>query len=211
MLDETTVKLRQTLGILGILLPILNLFFGLTFCAGYNPAGSLTSISATYYSGQSIIFTGLMFGVGLFFLCYKGYDIKDRICSILTGIAAFVLVLFPCDLPGATNRNFLMLPMEVTKYFHYIGALVFFLSLAYIILFQFTKTSEINLNRKSRKWKRNILYRVCGIIMLAGLILGFTARLWSQWPYWVFTGETIALWNFGIAWLCKGDLILKDL
>ena len=204
-------NLRNTLGILGILLPVLSLFFNLAFGGAYNLPGVLTSISATHYSASYLLFEGLVFGVGLFLVCYKGYDVKDRIATILAGSGAITLTLFPCALAGAVNRNFLMLPMSVTEIFHFAGAFLFFGSLVFLIGFQFTKTGEgEKVKPGSQKWRRNVLYRVCAGVMLGALVVGFGgARLFAV-PYMVFAGEALALWAFGFAWLTKGGMILRD-
>jgi len=209
-----TNRLRNWLGLLGILLPVSSLVFNLIFGSGYNPPGFLTSISATHYSSSYLFFEGLVFGVGLFLLCYEGYDIKDRIYSVIAGSGAIVLTLFPCGLNDGINRNFLMLPMNLTAPFHFVGAGAFFISLFFIIFFQFTKTGEKPIDKNSKfckKWVRNIIYRICGITMISALIIGFTMPNFNNWPYWVFAGEWLALWAFGFAWLVKGGIIWKDL
>ena len=203
-------RLRNTLGILGIFLPILTLIFNLAFGEGFNPPGVLSSISATHYSSSYLLFEGLVMGVGLFLLCYRGYDVKDRICTILAGAGAIALTLFPCSLGGTETRNFLMLPQNVTNIVHLSSAFLFFGSLIILIAFQFTKTGEGTVRPGSRKWRRNILYRVCAAVMGGALVIGFGgARLFGL-GYLVFAGEWAALWAFGLAWLVKGGLILHD-
>ena len=64
-----------------------------------------------------------------------------------------------------------------------------------------------------QKKKRNIVYKVCGYIMLACILLIFLnflikPQLGDLKP--VFCLETIALWAFGISWLTKGEFLLKD-
>lgn len=203
--------LRNTLGVLGFLLPVLSLIFNSTFGKAFNPIGVLTSISATHYSSGYLLFEGLVFAVGLFMICYRGYDVKDRIATILAGSGAILLTLFPCALDGAETRNFLMLPQSITNTIHLISAGLFFISLIFLVGLQFTKTAEGNtIKPGSRKWRRNILYRVCAIIMAGGLIIGFGGSRLFHFPYLVYTGEWIALWAFSLSYLTKGGLILKD-
>lgn len=202
--------IRNMLGFLGMILPVALLVFNLLFGKTYNPDGVLNSISATYYSSSFVFMVGLVFGTGLFLIRYRGYDMKDRVASIISGCGALTLTLFPCMLPDAQNRNFMMLPMVLTNILHLAGAFAFFAALIFIIFFQFTKSGE-KAGVGTRKWMRNILYRVCAIIMACSLITGFTMARFSDWSYWVFAGEALALWAFGIAWLTKGGKILKDL
>ncbi len=199
--------LRNTLGALGILLPALDLFFNLVFGGGFNPPYVLASISATHYSAAYILFEGLVFGVGLFLIHYRGYDIKDWWASTLAGAGAIALVLFPCG-ADAPVRNFMMLPMRVTEPVHFAGAGLFFAMLVFIIGFQFTKTSGA---MSARKLARNRLYRICAFVMAASLIAGFLLNNFVKgFHYFVYAGESVALWAFGLAWLTKGGAILKD-
>jgi hypothetical protein len=200
--------LRNMLGWLGILLPIADAFFNIVFGGSFNPPFILSSISATHYSSGYLLFEGLVFGVGLFLLTYKGYDITDYWMSTVAGAGAILLTLFPCSFPEGETRNFLMLPQSVTNIFHLAGAFLFFFFLAVIEFFQFTKTNGVETEGKK---KRNILYRICAVVMLLSLILGFSlAKLVPNFHYWVYIAESIALWAFGLAWLVKGGAFLKD-
>jgi hypothetical protein len=206
------LRLRNVLGIMGMLLPVLSLAFNLGFGRGYNPPGALTSISATYYSITAVLFIGLVFGTGLFLLIYDDYDVKDRVVTIIAGIGAIVLVVFPCALPGARTWNLVMLPQGVTNIVHLASALLFFGSLVFLIGFQFTRTGEAaTVQPGSRKWRRNILYRICAAVMLVSLVIGFGGARFLGIPYLVFIGETIALEAHGIAWNTKGGMWLRDL
>jgi hypothetical protein len=48
--------------------------------------------------------------------------------------------------------------------------------------------------------------------MLIAIVLGFLLDtiFGKHFHYFVYTGETIALWSFGAAWLIKGEVIIKD-
>jgi hypothetical protein len=204
-------RLRNFLGVMGMLLPVLSLVCNLVFARGYNPPDVLTSISATHYSAAYLFFEGLVISVGVFLLYYRGYDVKDFIVSKLAGTGAIVLSFFPCALNGAETRNFLMLPQNITNPIHLAGAALFFGSLVILIGFQFTKTGEgAVISPESRKWRRNIIYRVCAAVMVMGLVIGFGGKAVFGWKYSVFAGEWVALWAFGPAWLTKGGIILRD-
>jgi hypothetical protein len=188
------------------------LAFNLVFGGGFNPPGVLASISATHYSSAYLLFEGLVFGVGLFLICYRGYDVKDRICTILAGSGAIALTLFPCSLGGAETRNFIMAAQPVTNVIHLTGAGLFFGCLVFLIGFQFTKTGEgAAVLPGSRKQRRNILYRSCSFVMAASLAAGFGGAGIFGVPCLVYAGEWAALWAFGLAWLAKGGMILPDL
>jgi len=89
-----------------------------------------------------------------------------------------------------------------------------FLTLTFFSLFLFTRTSG---NPTPQKLQRNMVYRVCGIIMLAAILLvpilhflpeSWTAGIMQLDP--VFWLEAIAVVAFGLSWLTKGEAILSD-
>jgi len=204
-------RLRNTIGILGMLLPALSLFFILAFGRDVYFPDVLDSISATHYSNAYLLFEGLVFGTGLFLLHYRGYDIADRALSVIAGIGALTLALFPVSMGGAGHRNFLMMEPGLANVIHGIGAFAFFAALFAIITFQFPKTNKPrNEVKGTPKARRNLLYKSAGAAMAVFLILGFGMARWTSIPYTIFIGEGLALWAFGIAWLAKGGLLLKD-
>ena len=65
------------------------------------------------------------------------------------------------------------------------------------------------------KVKRNRIYRACGILMVLALGYIGAANHWmsdTQRAVWrpTLVGETVALIAFGVSWITKGELILKD-
>lgn len=204
-MNKDMLRQRQALGVMGILLPIVDWISAAVF--GRN-GWLLPSISSTYYMNSSALFVGLVFATGIFLICYKGYDVKDATLSMAAGVGGIALVLFPCKY-GDTVHNWLMLPMWFTNIVHLLGAAAFFGCLCWIMIFQFTK-SATPVEKGLRKWLRNIIYIVCGCTMAGALIVGFglSALLGIGWL--VYLGETVALWAFGIGWLIKGEVLLKD-
>jgi hypothetical protein len=169
------------------------------------------SISATHYFNSSVLFEGLVFATGLFLMTYRGYDVKDRALSIVAGVGAILLVLFPCKPAEPMIQypyNFLMLPLDLTNILHIIGGLAFFFSLFWVIMFQFTKTS----NTTPEKRRRNFVYRICAVTMVSSVVLGrvLSALLEDPTIGYFFIGESLALWSFGVAWLVKGEVLLRD-
>jgi heme A synthase len=97
---------------------------------------------------------------------------------------------------------------------HFVLAAALFLTLSVFSLFLFTRTAPGG--RPTRqKVKRNRVYRVCGIIILACLAgIAIDAALLEDTPLaslkpilWL---ETAALWAFGFSWLTKGQALLQD-
>ncbi|MDR2393222.1 MAG: DUF998 domain-containing protein [Treponema sp.] len=202
---ESYLRLRQTLGVLGILLPWADLLCGVVFGQG-NPYHWNDSISSTYYANSGIVFTGVMTAVGLFLITYRGYDLGDRITCTISGFFGLALAVFPDDCPEGRLWNLFMLHKEVTNTVHDISALIFFLSLIYMIVFRFTKGDTSD----PKKARRNVIYRVCGSAMALSFLafIVCTALRIAPWNM-LFYSEAIALFFFGTAWLVKGETFKK--
>ena len=88
-----------------------------------------------------------------------------------------------------------------------------FLTLAYFCLALFTQTAG---DPTRQKLQRNIVYRICGYAILACILLIAVVNLLLkgdspvQALHPVFWLESTAVIAFGVAWLTKGEMILKD-
>ena len=205
------LTLRKCVGILGIAFPII-------LIVGSLISGSCeevqTSISSYYHTIMRDIFVGVISAIALFLFAYKGYD-NDNIAGNLASVFALGVAFFPTKFDGPFS---LCLPNSIdTKIFgtlHFVSAAGFFLVLAYFSLFLFTKSGS---SPTPEKLKRNVVYKVCGIVMLLCIVLigVYLIFLEDKLPALqnhdpVFWLETIALWAFGISWLVKGELLLAD-
>lgn len=202
-----TLGLRKILGWLGMLLPLIVL--GLCLIFGY---GFPDSISSTYYIAPTITpFMIILGAAGILLICYKGYDKHDNIICTIAGICALCICLFPCstadliehwfDANIPTTVGTFQLPENISGIVHNISAVSFFGLLAYNSFFLFTKSSGVMTDKKR---KRNIIYRVCGIGMIASFALLIPVSIFEIWSgvWWI---ETIALVFFGVSWLTKAD------
>jgi hypothetical protein len=194
-----TRRLRCFIGWLGMALPLIVL--GLSLAFGYPFPDS---ISATYFVPTCIApFMIILGAAGILLMNYEGYDKVDDTLNTIAGICGLGVCLFPC---AATVEPFIgtfSLPASTSDTLHMICALSFFGILAYNSLFQFTKgVGEPTANKK----KRNIIFRVCGIGMIASFILMPLASFGViVIPHVIWVIETIALLFFGISWLTKAD------
>lgn len=195
-----TIRLRLALGWLGMSLAWIVCILCAIF--GCVPGGHLfpDSISATYYYTPTITpFMIILGSSGILLMCYKGYTWVDDLINTLTGIFALNICLFPCFNGGYGNVGTFQLPVEISGWIHNISAALFFILLAYNVLFLFTKSS----GEKTRNKKiRNIIYYICGSGMLVTL-LGLFIFHGHAVTWWV---EAIALMFFGIAFLTKADV-----
>jgi hypothetical protein len=104
----------------------------------------------------------------------------------------------PDTIVGAFN-----LPSNISNIFHCVSAFGFFGVLAFMSFFLFTKTSGELTKQKKIK---NIIYRVCGVGMLAAfalMLLQFIPGFDCYNLVWII--EAIALFFFGTSWIVKSD------
>jgi hypothetical protein len=197
------MNLRLLVGYLGIALPIILVVFA-DFV--FQP-----SISEYYYTPARDVFVGVLCAVGVFLSCYKGYDITDKTLSLVAGLTAILVGLVPAAVQGATGWE------DIRGNFHLAFAALFLGCLAWLSLFQFTKTDSPN-NMTDRKVKRNWVYRACGCVMAACLAVIFLYKLpltkdlmaFLQGINPVYSFESIAVIAFGVSWLIKGEGLLGD-
>ena len=204
------LTLRKLIGILGMLLPVACLFGGSVF----QNVPVLDSISAYYHSNMRDVLVGLLVGVSLFLMTYKGYEWRDMLVAIVSGIAGLGIAIFPCASrvePSSAVGVFQFTP-PIAGYLHYGSSVLFFILLGINSYFLFTLGDKENWTR--RKSIRNGIYRACGLVIFASLltlailtmILGgeLVATLWTL----IF--ETVMLLAFGISWLVKGESLFAD-
>lgn len=192
-----TSKLRFWIGFLGMVLPWIVVLLQL-----FNPIFEWpSSISATWYTNACTPFMIILGAAGILLVCYDGYDLQDMIICTLAGIAGLLICLFPCALNNYSHALVgpFQVDMQISGIVHNISAFTFFGLLAYNSLFLFTKSAgEMTENKK----KRNIIFKVCGI----GMIASFLGLLLPAFPIKVWLIETFALSFFGISWLTKANI-----
>lgn len=195
-----TKSLRCLIGILGMALPIIVVVLSLVY--GY---GFPNSISATYFVPTCITpFMIILGSAGILLVCYKGYNAFDNALNTAAGLAAWGVCLFPCAAQSGRIGTF-QINSDISDIIHMVSALVFFGILAYNSLFQFTKGSD---NPTPNKKKRNIIFRVCGIGMIASFILLPLVNYGIlDVPHVIWVIEWIALQFFGISWITKANCI----
>jgi hypothetical protein len=195
--------LRRAIGLIGLALPFV-LILGKSAIDG---GGLLNSVSAYYYTDLRDVFVGSMCAIGAFLLSYRGYGTLDDLVGNIAAVAAFGVALCPTAPvnPSGSDRTLGVL--------HVAFAGVFFLALAFFCLFLFTRSD--NVDPTPRKVERNRVYVACGAVMIVSLVLIVVCGLFlggevgSLHPgLWL---EALAIVAFGVAWLTKGEAILRDL
>lgn len=205
------MTVRKVVGWLGMSLPPILLVGSLLLA---DCPGMQDSISHYYFTVTGDLFVGTLCAVSLFLFTYKGYNSKDNIFTNAAGLFALGVAFFATHDNSTDRCSIVEMDAPAWRPFvHYGSAALFFLTLAYISLFLFTKSKG---TKTPEKIKRNRIYRACALIMVACLLLIALTHLlgWEQynstWFKIVFYLETIALWAFGFSWLTKGEFLLKD-
>lgn len=186
-----TVRLRALIGWLGMLLPWI-----VVLLIGYFPR----SISATWYTNACTVFMIVLGSASVLLISYKGYEKIDDILLTCSGVAGLGICLFPCSIPEVMgNIGTFLIDCDISNTIHFISAIVFFGLLAYNSFFLFTKGEG---EQTKKKKIRNIIYRVCGV----GMIASFAILLLPAFHIQVWLTEAIALFFFAISFLTKADI-----
>ena len=210
-LISSYLYLRRAIGIIGILVPIV-LPIGYAVSTGHDRL--LASVSTYYYTDMRNIFVGSMCAVGVFLLCYRLTPLDDLLTSIV-GAAAILVALCPTVPPNPSTIA------TVVGYLHIAFAAILLVGFALISWFIFTQPDPARPlpdpqqgDPGSRKNLRNVIYRGCAIVIVAGVAL---AVLSSQLPrsfvhtyHPLFWCEAVATFAFGVSWLIKGQTLFRD-
>lgn len=191
---------RLMLGLICGFLPIGCILFGL-IGADTAPLGEAWwhSISATYFSNSQSLMIGALTLASFFFATYKGYDIGDRVLTIISSVSSACIVIFPCGNPVFERCGLFMLPTETSSTVHNISAAVLFISFAVMILTQFTK---------GHNKVRNIIYYICGAIIVLFMISQAVTSVLNI-PWMTVVNEFFMLEAFAVAWIVKSRAALK--
>jgi len=220
--------LRNFVGFSGILLPFIQLIF--TKQIQNDAVVYQGSMSDYYYTNTGEIFVIIICTTAIFLFTYKGHDhLGEKILINLAAVGALGLVLFPTGLKltmpdaGVHVKDAARI-VHVYKdiELHWIFAATFFICLAALSLFFFTKSDKQTTlikregSRMNQKSRRNIIYIVAGslmmlclvFILLLSVIPGLDEKLKDHSP--IFIAETIATIAFGISWITKGETLFPD-
>ena len=206
------LTLRKSVGILGIFLPFV-LVFGVKLLSQCNTLQD--SISDYYYTKLGHYMTGTLCAVSLFLFSYKGYGPKDFWAGKAASLFALGVAFFPCSnyYPVSACKVLQLKGDDTINIIHFTSAALLFLTFAFFSLVLFTKGS---LHPTKRKVQRNVIYRICGGIIILCILLIFLysviPSLHEQFKQYkpIFWLEFLALEAFGFSWLTKGEALLPD-
>ncbi|MBK6546022.1 MAG: DUF998 domain-containing protein [Saprospiraceae bacterium] len=203
--------LRRSIGLLGILFPFVMYFgskyFGKCDCP-------LHSVSAYYHSPMQNVFVGILCVIAMFLFTYRGPKKEDSWAANFACIFCLGVAFLPTT-PDNSQPDCIVCYQYHFGVLHKISAVSFFLCLSYFSLILFPKTHEDHIPT-AEKLNRNIVYRVCGYVMLgcmasiAIIAILIYFKIISDIDSYVFWFECIALTFFGISWIVKGGWFLQD-
>jgi len=227
-LDLHFIAVRQGIGLLGLFLPLALFAYGQS-----GPGRMQPTISEFYFTAMGDVFVGTMVAIGVFLISYRGYrampkrfPLGDRATSIIAGLSALGVALFPaqpqpgfarCIEAGALKTCSTGLPdptlltglHHITGPLHLGSAALFFLALAYFCLVLFPMGG-------TPRSAEHLIYRICGGVLLAAIL---AATLYATLPTlaplrafnFIFWVETAGVLAFAIAWLTKGKMLTRPL
>lgn len=206
-------RIRNLAGLMGMILPWFCLLgYYLVYKTGRNGLADPfpDSMSITYY--VTPVLSMVLTTASIVLMTYAGYDWRDRLVTTLSGVFGLLIVLFPCsDSNGVYEAmgiggtaGYFQTPVWLNPYIHNISACIFFILLAVNSFFLFTMGGT---NPTPQKKKRNIVYKVCAVGMFVAMLLIVIPLPIPHKTFWV---EAVALSFFGVSWLTKGEIWLKD-
>lgn len=202
------MTLRQMIGFIGLLMPFF-VRIGAWFFEGIASTGS---ISAYYYTDMRDVFVSTLVMVGILMTCSRTPKLIDNLISIVAGLAAAGIGLFPMtpDFAKTVLNRFPAMSEPDKCYvthgilgYHVTFVVIFFALIFVMVTFRFPAFTPTDPG-KEMQW-RNTIYRICGTLMALAFVAILILRAKS-----IFWPETVAVVAFGVAWLVKGQTILKD-
>ena len=209
------LALRKAVGMVALVLPFALMTGNIVFtrlgsAAAYPHPLFEGSISAYYYTCMGHFLTGALCAIAMFLMCCRGYDLRDEIAGYVACGFALGVAFCPTtpDLPPYTQIQ------NGLGWAHEIFAALMFLVLSYFCIFLFTKTAP-GASPTQRKLQRNTVYKVCGAIMILSMVVMTSLHIpavgrFFQHVNMLLIFETVCLLAFGVAWLTKGEALLKD-
>lgn len=214
------IALRNLIGLFGLLLPFVLLF---TTQTTGNDRRIEPSISDYYFTSNGDLLVVMLCIIAAFLFTYRGYTLFENILCTIAAISAVGVAFSPTATTYNRESFSIHTAIENVPHVfgvdrHFIFAVLFFISMAILCLFFFTRTNQsvISGNKMSQKSKRNIIYYLAGFILMLfpGALIG--ALLFknifpslNKFPL-IFYCETIAIIAFGLSWLTKGNTFFPD-
>jgi hypothetical protein len=206
--------LRRLIGWVGLLMPFV--VHGGAYI--HEDIDFTNSISAYYYTGMRDVFVSTLVLVGAFLCCYRTETRVDSILAKITGLAAIGIGLFPMDpfyapqvlerFPSMGQKDLCYAGTGILGFhIYFVGA--FFLLAIYMVGWSFRYVGPRGIADPEQKSRRNKIYAVSAVVMAASMVAVLVIKSIDKTGS-IFWPETIAVVSFGIAWLVKGQVVVRD-
>jgi hypothetical protein len=140
-------------------------------------------------------FVGALFVTGALLLAYKGFTKLENYALNLAGVLAALVALFPMAWPEGTGDSKFSV--------HGLCAVLFFLCIAYVCIFQASATLSL-IKDDTRRRSYNRWYKGFGVAMVASPVIAFIAiSLLGKKNQLIFFVEAIGVWVFAGYWWKK--------
>lgn len=211
------LTLRNFIGIGGMLLPLVLVLFSRK---EENERIFDRSISDYYYSSNGDVLVVLLSVLGVFLFTYRGYTLQEKILTSIAAISAIGIAFSPTATRGVNLFSIHIVNNKVPMIFgierHFLFAAIFFIAISIMSLVYFPRTNKPSLvidGRKTQKAKRNLVYKICGWVMVVCVVILGVYFIFKpdvgNFPV-VFVFEVIAIEAFGLSWLTKGETLWPD-
>ena len=193
------------------------------------------SISHYFFPRGSFFLHLVVIIFSLLLIVYKGYDPVDFWVSSIAGLAGLTLLFFPTsNIQDYVKNNpydaelinsvqevaITKMKNSETEMIHLISAALFFLSLAFMSTFLFTRVKGFQSKEKVYPTKgrviQNGIYYCCGgliILSIVIMVLGHKTKLidtaFYEKNHLTFWLECVALFAFAVSWLFKSNMLIK--
>jgi len=196
--------LRRAIGLVGSLLPIV-VPLGYSITTG--DWRLLPSISSYYYTDVRNIFVGTLCAIGVFLICYR-YQYWDDVFATLAGACSIGVAFCPPVPPDPSGLA------RVTGALHVVFAACFLIAMGLMCLFLFTRSDTPPDRLPTAKRTRNLVYRICGVLVLLFTVLAglcaFASQSFIDAVHPLFWCEAVATFAYGFAWWVKGETLWRD-
>ncbi len=210
--------LRNLIGFSGLLLPLA--LIRITTRAGADRYIE-PSISHYFYTSNGDVLVVILCIIGVFLFTHQGYNKWDKFWNSLAGLSAIGIAFNPTrsEFPREAF-SIHTFQSSVTKILgvelHFIFAILFFISIAYITLFLFTKSQKGD-TPSAQKLRRNKLFYISGYFIVFCIVClaiyfqfnEYFDSILEGFPI-VFVLEAFAVEAFALSFLTKGETFFPD-
>ncbi|MDR2867526.1 MAG: hypothetical protein LBV55_02570 [Acholeplasmatales bacterium] len=198
LFEKSAFKQKFTIGLLGILLPIMTI----SSCLFFGEHKIPRSISASYYTNSMPILEVSLGILGVVFITYSNKNLFYSIIHWLIGISAIGIAIFPTYVESFAGPVGIFDLMGATSgIFHQIFTGIFFVLIAFTMVFLLANCFETKFSFPRHHDKYYFASGIIEAFLLLVLAFGIIFDLNSYFHEFIFLLEVLLLWNFGICFM----------